>query len=177
VRTLCLSGGGFRATIFHAGAIAALRALNLLRSIDNIVSVSGGSITAAHVVINWEAYNDLDADGFLEQLRELLNFVSSDIRGRIVRRWLLLGLVPRFHRIQQLIRHYDDMCTGALGKLRSHICRLPNRSQRHSAYVSRVRNERVEPRMNPTSSRNRNGSTSTRSVESTRTGNLRPIRH
>src|SRR6218665_374107 len=44
---LALSGGGFRATIYHLGTLRKLKELNLLDKIDVISSNSGGSITAA----------------------------------------------------------------------------------------------------------------------------------
>src|SRR5436190_16324080 len=46
---LCLSGGGFRATLFHAGVIQRLFELGVARRADfeTVASVSGGSITAA----------------------------------------------------------------------------------------------------------------------------------
>jgi NTE family protein len=44
---LCLSGGGFRATLFHLGALRRLNEIGLLAKIDTITSVSGGSIAAA----------------------------------------------------------------------------------------------------------------------------------
>ena len=120
MRTLCLSGGGFRATIFHAGTIAALRAMNLLSDIENIVSVSGGSIAAAHVNLNSDEYHHLDADVFLLKLRELLEITSLDVRGRIVRRWLLLGSILSFRRSAQLIRHYERLYDKKnLGDLRA----------------------------------------------------------
>jgi predicted acylesterase/phospholipase RssA len=43
---LALSGGGFRATIFHLGVLRRLQELGLLKKIDILSSVSGGSITA-----------------------------------------------------------------------------------------------------------------------------------
>ena len=46
---LCLSGGGFRAALFHLGALRRLHELGLLQRIDTISSVSGGSIIAAHL--------------------------------------------------------------------------------------------------------------------------------
>ena len=46
---LCLSGGGFRAAIFHLGALRRLNELGILSKIDTISSVSGGSILAAHL--------------------------------------------------------------------------------------------------------------------------------
>jgi len=44
---LALSGGGFRATLFHLGALRRLNELGVLTSVDIITSVSGGSIMAA----------------------------------------------------------------------------------------------------------------------------------
>lgn len=44
---LALSGGGFRATIYHLGTLKKLKELDLLDKIDVISSNSGGSITAA----------------------------------------------------------------------------------------------------------------------------------
>ena len=43
---LCLSGGGYRAMVFHVGALWRLYEAGLLNTIDRISSVSGGSITA-----------------------------------------------------------------------------------------------------------------------------------
>src|SRR5262245_31835308 len=44
---LCLSGGGFRAALFHLGAIRRLDELGVLSRLETISSVSGGSILAA----------------------------------------------------------------------------------------------------------------------------------
>jgi NTE family protein len=44
---LCLSGGGFRATLFHLGALRRLNEAGVLAKLDTITSVSGGSIMAA----------------------------------------------------------------------------------------------------------------------------------
>jgi NTE family protein len=46
---LCLSGGGFRATLFHLGAVRRLNELGVLHQFDEISSVSGGSILAAQL--------------------------------------------------------------------------------------------------------------------------------
>ena len=43
---VCFSGGGYRAMIFHLGALWRLYEAGLLRTVDRISSVSGGSITA-----------------------------------------------------------------------------------------------------------------------------------
>lgn len=54
---LCLSGGGFRAMMFHAGALRRLNEGGYLRSIDRISSVSGGSIIAGALGLNWSKLN------------------------------------------------------------------------------------------------------------------------
>ncbi|MEO8215619.1 MAG: patatin-like phospholipase family protein [Acidobacteriota bacterium] len=50
---LSLSGGGYRATLFHAGAILRLNELGLLRKISRFVGVSGGAITLGSLAMNW----------------------------------------------------------------------------------------------------------------------------
>ena len=50
---LALSGGGFRATLFHCGTLMRLNELGLLTQMGRIASVSGGSITAAKLAIEW----------------------------------------------------------------------------------------------------------------------------
>jgi NTE family protein len=61
---LCLSGGGFRATLFHLGALRRLNELGMIPSLRTVSSVSGGSITSAAVatalarggpLANWDA--------------------------------------------------------------------------------------------------------------------------
>ena len=50
---LCLSGGGYRAMVFHIGALWRLYELRLLDKINRISSVSGGSITAGLLALRW----------------------------------------------------------------------------------------------------------------------------
>lgn len=111
---LALSGGGFRATLFHLGVVRALRDFGLLKSVNRLFSVSGGSILAAHLVLNWERYTSPDEDQFREAARELIQFVRSDVRGRLLRRWLVAGWLPSYGRGAQLVRAYDHLYHGAL---------------------------------------------------------------
>ena len=55
----------------------------------HITSVSGGSIFAAHLVLNWDRYNGSTND-FDVAASELLHFISMDVRNRITRRFPLL---------------------------------------------------------------------------------------
>lgn len=50
---ICLSGGGYRAMLFHLGACIRLNELGLLADAARVSSVSGGSITAAVVATAW----------------------------------------------------------------------------------------------------------------------------
>ena len=50
---LCLSGGGYRATVYHVGVFWRLNELGLLSKLKRISSVSGGSITAGTLGRNW----------------------------------------------------------------------------------------------------------------------------
>lgn len=50
---LCLSGGGYRAMLFHLGVLWRLYELGKLRGLRRISSVSGGSITAAKLALAW----------------------------------------------------------------------------------------------------------------------------
>src|ERR1700745_2636951 len=89
---IALSGGGFRATLFHLGVIEYLRHIGRLKDIKTITSVSGGSILAAHLVLNWEKYNGTDEE-FEQARNEVLNFIQSDLRSYIIRRYPITLLI------------------------------------------------------------------------------------
>jgi NTE family protein len=50
---LCLSGGGYRAMVFHLGVLWRLYEAGTLKSLKRISSVSGGSITSAALALAW----------------------------------------------------------------------------------------------------------------------------
>src|SRR5688500_15856638 len=82
---LCLSGGGYRAALFHLGALRRLNELGVLGQLDAVSAVSGGSILAAHLVTRvkeWpregEAIEAWDRD-VAEPFRR---FAATDIRTR-----------------------------------------------------------------------------------------------
>lgn len=52
--SLALSGGGFRAAMFHAGALLRLNELGLLRRISRFIGVSGGSIVLGCLATGWQ---------------------------------------------------------------------------------------------------------------------------
>src|SRR5262249_4573445 len=85
---LALSGGWFRATLCHLGLVRFLRDAGILPQVTHITSVSGGSIIAAHLVLNWDLYTG-SAKEFDQAASKLLAFTRLDVRNRIVRRFPL----------------------------------------------------------------------------------------
>src|SRR3954452_25538301 len=119
---LALSGGGFRATLYHLGLVRFLRDASLLSQVSHITAVSGGSIVAAHVVLNWGRYTG-SASEFDAAAAELISFIRLDVRNRILRRfplgftvrWArrLLGLSNRKLRLTGLLQyHYEQYLFG-----------------------------------------------------------------
>lgn len=87
---LCLSGGGYRAMLFHVGALWRLNELGFLRRIDRVSSVSGGSITAACLGLHWRELG-FDAAGVAQSFEQR---VVAAIRGQ-ARRTIDVGSVLR----------------------------------------------------------------------------------
>ena len=91
---VALSGGGFRASLFHIGVLAKLAELDLLRHIEVLSCVSGGSIVGAHYYLKvrrlLESKNekDIGRDDYIKLVSELaaefLEGVQYDIRTRVV---------------------------------------------------------------------------------------------
>jgi len=50
---LCLSGGGYRAMVFHLGALWRLYEVGILGRVARVSSVSGGSIAAGALALGW----------------------------------------------------------------------------------------------------------------------------
>src|SRR6516225_7011539 len=85
---LALSGGGFRASLYHLGLVRFLRDAGVLPRVTHVTAVSGGSVLAAHLVLNWDRYNG-SPNEFDAAAAEFLAFVRMDVRNRIVRRYPL----------------------------------------------------------------------------------------
>lgn len=86
--SLLLSGGGFRATLFHLGTVRYLRETNRLKDVNEVFSVSGGSILAGHLAVNWGDYVG-DEQQWDRAASELVRFTQSGLRESIVSKSLL----------------------------------------------------------------------------------------
>ena len=87
---LSLSGGGYRAMLFHAGALWRLNQLGYLKGLARISSVSGGSITAGMLGLKWGQLgfgaNDVAANYVTEVVTPLRALASTTIdRASILR--------------------------------------------------------------------------------------------
>lgn len=87
---LCLSGGGFRAMLFHVGSLWRLNELGCLHGLHAVSSVSGGSITAGVLAMNWNKLN-FDAAGVATNFDEQL---VDPVRG-LAARTIDVGAVLR----------------------------------------------------------------------------------
>ena len=87
---LCLSGGGFRATLFHVGGLWRLNQLGALPTLDRVTAVSGGAIAAGALAAAWHAL-DFDDGGratafgarFVDPLRRLASS-TLDVRAAVL---------------------------------------------------------------------------------------------
>jgi predicted acylesterase/phospholipase RssA len=133
---LALSGGGFRATLYHLGLARFLRDAGILQQVTHITSVSGGSIMAAHLALNWDRYTGSPKE-FDAAAAELLEFTRLDVRNRILRRFplglflrwprRLLGLSNRqLTRTGLLEKQYETLLYGDKS-----LFELPERPQLH----------------------------------------------
>jgi predicted acylesterase/phospholipase RssA len=94
---LALSGGGFRASLFHIGVLAHLAELDLLRHVEVISCVSGGSIVGAHYYLLLRNLlqtqpQPIAAHRYVKLVEELLeqflSGVQKNIRMRVAASWI-----------------------------------------------------------------------------------------
>jgi NTE family protein len=109
---LCLSGGGYRAMVFHLGGLIRLNQLGLLRRIKRISSVSGGSITSAMLGVKWRKLgftaNGVASNLMIEVVDPLRALASTTIdAGSIISGILLPGTIS-----EQIADHYAKTLFG-----------------------------------------------------------------
>jgi NTE family protein len=90
---VCLSGGGYRAMLFHVGALWRLNETGFLRRLDRVSSVSGGSITAGVLAMNWRRL-DFDGAGVARAFGPAVVDPIRRVAGRTVDVWaIVLGIL------------------------------------------------------------------------------------
>ena len=104
---LALSGGGFRATLFHIGACWRLVELGILPKLTRVSSVSGGSIFAGVLAASWsELYKDPSSENYQ---RLVVNPLRQFCRQRIDTLAVGEGLLTPWKSIgDEVESKYDD---------------------------------------------------------------------
>jgi predicted acylesterase/phospholipase RssA len=86
---LALSGGGFRASLFHLGVLAKLAELDLLRRVEILSCVSGGSIVGAHYylkvrkLMNEKPDAEIEASDFVDLVAELIDEFVEGVEANL----------------------------------------------------------------------------------------------
>ncbi len=131
---LALSGGGFRASLYHIGVLAKLAELDVLRHVEVLSCVSGGSIIGAHYYLEVRELlrkfpdGEITREHYLELVdriaRDFLAGIQKNLRTRVVLNPLLTARMlfsesySRTHRLGELFeKHiYARVPDGAGGE-------------------------------------------------------------
>lgn len=136
---LALAGGGFRASLFHLGVLRRMAELDLLRYVEVLSTVSGGSIIGALYVLLLKCrLEDTNRKGlspeslhvpqseYLEIVKELQTVLTTGIQKNLRTRllmnpWRLLKVMLWPVSLgQEMARLYErHLFVGAVAKLRS----------------------------------------------------------
>ncbi len=109
---LCLSGGGYRAMLFHAGTLWYLSDAGLISKLARISSVSGGSITAAVLATRWRNLA-FPSDGRASAFEESVIGPLRRMAGTTIDVGSILSGVLWFGSVSDnVIKHYRKMLFG-----------------------------------------------------------------
>ena len=106
---LCLSGGGYRAMVFHTGVLWKLYEAGLLGKVDRISSVSGGSIAAGVLALAWKTLSfdpKRTRSDFVPQVVEPIRRLASktiDVKS------VLLGVLLPGRVSDRIVSAYDSV--------------------------------------------------------------------
>lgn len=101
---LCLSGGGYRAMLFHAGALWRLNSVGYLPRLNRVSSVSGGSITAGVLALAWGSMQ-FDTDGVAPDFEAKVVAPLRALAGRTIdKSSVLRGLLTPRQTVGERVR-------------------------------------------------------------------------
>ena len=119
---LALSGGGFRASLFHIGMLAKLAELDLLRHVEYLSCVSGGSIIGAHYYLEVRNLLQEKTDAQITQEdyiaivkrveKDFLEGVQTNVRVQVLSEWSASAKMiysPDYSRTNRLGELYEEM--------------------------------------------------------------------
>ena len=105
---LCLSGGGYRAMVFHLGVLWRLYDAGLLRGVNRISSVSGGSITAGVLGLKWQTLSFDPARLQADFVPQVVTPIRALARETIDAEAVVLGVVLPGRVSDRVAAAYDE---------------------------------------------------------------------
>jgi NTE family protein len=112
---LALSGGGYRALLFHSGALIRLNELGLLSQTKRIAGVSGGSLAAGILAMQWGEYGPPRGDGVIPGFKDkFLQSVLEFTRNKLDVVDIATGLLPFTSAAEQIEKSYRRLLFGDL---------------------------------------------------------------
>jgi NTE family protein len=105
---LCLSGGGYRAMLFHTGSIYRMNELGLMLKLSRISGVSGGSMTTGALAACWSELK-FDGQGRATNLtQKFLKPVLAQANSSIDVAAAFAGILPFSSAADAAARSYDE---------------------------------------------------------------------
>jgi NTE family protein len=109
---LCLSGGGYRAMLFHLGALWRLNELGYLPKLKRVSSVSGGSITAGVLGLKWSGLA-FDAKGIATRFEAEVVAPIRALAGKTIdRSSILTGILTPGSIADKIVDSYRKHLFG-----------------------------------------------------------------
>ena len=106
---LALSGGGFRASLFHVGVLAQMAQLGLLRRVEVISTVSGGSIIGALYYLHVKRLLEEKADGDItdQDYQHLIEQIEQDFLKGVQQNLRMRTFLNPFKTIRMALANYS----------------------------------------------------------------------
>jgi NTE family protein len=110
---LCLSGGGYRAMLFHLGTLWYLNDAGYLPKLDRVSSVSGGSITAGVLATRWKQLQ-FDAGGKAANFGDAMVVPLRKMAGTTIDAGSVIGgiFTPGTSVSDRIIKSYKKILFG-----------------------------------------------------------------
>jgi predicted acylesterase/phospholipase RssA len=118
---LALSGGGLRASLYHIGVLAKLAELDVLRHVEVLSCVSGGSIIGAYYylelqnLIESKADADVSREDYIAIVRRIeqhfVKAAQTNVRTRVVSNFITnvkMLLYPNYSRSERVAELYES---------------------------------------------------------------------
>lgn len=145
---LALSGGGFRASFFHLGVLARMAELGLLRHVEAISTVSGGSIIGAlyYLRLRELLMNTEDAKITEQHYVDLVARVERDFLCAVQKNLRLRTFVNPWHNMKMALPNYSR--SDRIGEIYDHYLYRAVFGAKHDRPIE-MRELKIKPKNDP----------------------------